>query len=79
MASPLFWPLPRKVIFDIWAGSMESSEFIRQSRSLAAAWEGLGSTCAYVEMPGVNHFTAVDPLQDPGSAMVRRIVQLATV
>ncbi len=78
MASPLFWPLPRKVTFDFWVGGNESSEFIRQSRSLAAAWAGLGSACDYVEMAGINHFSAVDPMQDAGSAMVRRVVQLAT-
>jgi arylformamidase len=78
MASPLLWPLPRKVTFDVWVGGNESSEFIRQSRSLAAAWVGLGSACEWVEMAGFNHFSAVDPMQDPASAMVGRIVQLAT-
>lgn len=77
MASPLFWPLPRKVTFDIWVGGGESTEFIRQSSSLAAAWPGLGSACDYVELARANHFTVVDPMQDPRSAMVRRIVQLA--
>ncbi len=33
-ASPLLWPLPRKVTFDAWVGANESAEFIRQSRSL---------------------------------------------
>jgi arylformamidase len=76
-ASPVLWPLPRTVTFDAWVGAQESSEFIRQSRTLAAAWEGLGSACALVEMAGANHFTAVDPLQIPASPLVRRIVQLA--
>ena len=78
VASPLFWPLPRKVTCDIWVGGSESTEFIRQSRSLVVAWTGLGSACEYVEVPGVSHFSVVDPMQDPQSAMVRRIVQLAT-
>jgi arylformamidase len=78
MASPLFWPLPLARPADIWVGGKESSEFIRQSRSLAVAWQGVGRSCTYVEMAGVNHFTAVDPVADSGSAMVRRIVQLAS-
>jgi len=76
-ASPLLWPLPRPRRFDIWVGALESSEFIRQSRSLAAAWTGLGSTCAYVEMAGLNHFTAVDPLPGSETPLTRRILQLA--
>jgi len=31
----------------------------------------------YQEIAGANHFTAVDPLRDPNSAMTKRVVQLA--
>jgi arylformamidase len=31
----------------------------------------------YQEIAGANHFTVVDPLSDPASAMTRRVVQLA--
>lgn len=78
VASPLLWPLPRAAPFDIWVGARESAEFIRQSRSLAAAWQGVGRSCTYVEMAEANHFTVVDPMADGGSAMVQRIVQLAS-
>ena len=42
MASPITWPVPRQMTFPTWVGGDESSEFIRQSRSLSAAWTGLG-------------------------------------
>ena len=31
----------------------------------------------YEEIAGANHFTALDPLSDPDSAMVARLVELA--
>ncbi len=31
----------------------------------------------YEELPGANHFTVVDPLADPASAMTRRVSDLA--
>ena len=77
-ASPLFWPVPRILPFDIWVGAAESSEFLRQSASLAAAWTGLGLSCALVELSKANHFTAADPLADPRSTMVARLAQLAS-
>ena len=79
IASPLFWPVPRKMAFDCWVGAEESSEFIRQSRSLSAAWTGLGLEAPCVEVAGANHFTAPASLADPGSAMTARLVALASL
>ncbi len=75
-ASPLFWPPPAGRTLDVTVGAQESSEFRRQSQALAKAWQGPVQTC-YEEIAGANHFTVVDPLTDPQSAMVARIVELA--
>jgi arylformamidase len=56
-------------------GGLESSEFKRQSRLIADAWESSAQT-RYDEIAGMNHFTVIDPLADPQSAMVARIAEL---
>lgn len=76
-ASPLLWPMPHSLPFDLWVGADESSEFLRQSLSLSAAWTGLGMAAPCVEVAGANHFSVVNHLADPASAMTRRLVQLA--
>ena len=76
-ASPLLWPMPNHLALDSWVGAEESFEFLRQARSLAAAWTGLGLACRYQEEPGKNHFTVPIALADPKSQMTRRLVELA--
>jgi arylformamidase len=75
--SPLFWPPPRGRVFDAVVGALESSEFLRQSRVLADAWEKGGAQTRYQEVAGTNHFTVLDALRDPHSDMVRRLAELA--
>jgi arylformamidase len=67
--SPIRLPPPR--LFDAVVGERESSEFRRQSRALSEVWGA-----RYEEIAGANHFTVLDPLSDPGSAMVARIVEI---
>jgi arylformamidase len=74
--SPLFWSVPPGRTFDAVAGGAESDEFRRQSRAVVDAWSGKAQT-RYGEIAGANHFTVIDPLKDPGSAMVKRLVELA--
>jgi arylformamidase len=76
-ASPLFWPAPAGRTFDAVVGGSESSEFLRQSRVIADTWKKGGADTRYEEIAGANHFTTVDPLTDPNSAMVNRLVELA--
>jgi len=76
-ASPLFWPVPKGRVFDAVVGGLESSEFLRQSRLVAEAWSKAGARARYEAIPGTNHFTVVDALSDPQSAMVARLVELA--
>jgi arylformamidase len=76
--SPLFWEIPPGArAFDVWAGGKESGEFLRQSRAIAEAWGKKGVATRYFEVAGADHFTIVDPLSDPKSAMTERLVELA--
>jgi arylformamidase len=76
--SPLFWEIPAGArVLDAWAGGKESSEFLRQSRAIVEAWGKKGVATHYVEVAGADHFTIVDPLSDPQSAMTERLVELA--
>ncbi len=75
--SPLFWPVPPGRVFDAYAGGLESSEFLRQSRIVADAWRSRGAVTRSGEIPGANHFTAIDPFADPKSEMTARVVELA--
>jgi arylformamidase len=75
--SPLYWRVPAGRSLDAVVGALESSEFLRQSRIIAQAWrQGMADT-RYEEIPGTNHFTVLDALTDPNSAMTKRVAQLA--
>jgi arylformamidase len=75
--SPLFWPPPKGRALDAVVGAQESSEFLRQSRVIAEAWAKTGVQTRYEAVAGANHFTVLDALSDPQSAMVRRLAELA--
>jgi arylformamidase len=76
--SPLFWDLPPSArALDAWVGGDESGEFLRTSRLIAEAWGGKGIAARYVPVAGANHFTVIDPLADPQSALTGRLVELA--
>jgi len=74
--SPLYWDVPAGRVFDAVVGAEESNEFLRQSRTIAEAWRQGMATTRYEAVPG-NHFTVLDPLTDPASAMTARVVELA--
>jgi arylformamidase len=74
--SPLYWTVPRARVFDAVVGEEESSEFLRQSQIIAEAWRQGATIARYAALPG-NHFTVIDPLADPNSAMTGRVVELA--
>lgn len=75
--SPLFWPAPAGRTFDAVVGALESSEFLRQSRIIAETWGKAGVVTRYEAVPQTNHFTVLDTLTDPDSAMVERLTALA--
>ena len=75
--SPLHWKVPAKRKLDAVVGALESSEFLRQSRAIADGWGAGGAATRYEEIAGTNHFTVVDPLSDPNSAMTARVAEMA--
>jgi arylformamidase len=75
--SPLWWPVARGRVFDAVVGGLESAEFLRQSRVVTDDWRARGVETRYEEVAGANHFTVVDPLTDPNSAMTARCAALA--
>jgi len=75
--SPLWWPVPRGRVFDAVVGGAESAEFLRQSKALADDWRQRGIETRYEAVPGANHFTVIEPLADPRSAMTARCAALA--
>jgi arylformamidase len=77
-ASPMFWPPPAKDRTLVAAvGGGESAEFLRQSRDIVERWGGAGVATEYLAVPGANHFTVVDELTKPDSALFKRIAVLA--
>ena len=75
--SPLYWRVPAGRSLDAVVGALESSEFLRQSKEVAEAWRRGMALTRYEEIAGANHFTAIDPLNDPNSAMSARVAALA--
>ncbi len=75
--SPLYWKVPAGRTLDAVVGALESSEFLRQSKIIAEGWGARGVAARYEEVAGTNHFSVVDALSDPESAMTRRVVDLA--
>jgi arylformamidase len=76
--SPLVWPAPEGKVLDAIVGGDESSEYLRQSAAIVAAWGKEGVETRYEEIEGANHFTVIAGLADPSSAMCDRLKQLAS-
>ena len=75
--SPLNWPVPAARALDAWCGALESNEFRRQNRLIGDAWSKRGVDVNTREIAGANHFNILDPLADPESEMVSRLVQMS--
>lgn len=56
-------------------GGAESAEFRRQSRELATSWGRRLQHCAYEEIAGANHFTALDALFSETSPLLDRLLR----
>jgi arylformamidase len=77
-ASPLLWPPPpagRTLVAAV--GGEETPEFHRQSRAMTERWASAGVATEYMSISGANHFTVVDELTRPDSALFTRMVALA--
>jgi arylformamidase len=75
--SPLYWRVPAGRALDAVVGGLESSEFLRQSKTIAEAWRHGMAQTRYQEVAGTNHFTIIDALTKADSAMTGRVVELA--
>ena len=62
--------------FDLkcWVGADERPEFVRQNALLANVWTGFGMNITCVEEPALNHFTVVNSLVEPDSALTEALV-----
>jgi arylformamidase len=77
-ASPVLWPPPAADrVFVAAVGADESGEFHRQSRTMAEVWSRAGVAAEYLSIPGADHFTLVEELAKPDSAVFARVVSLA--
>jgi len=74
--SPLYWHLSGPRILDAWVGGAESAEYLRQSHAIVDAWKRRGAETTFYELAGANHFTALDPLNDPVSEISQRLAAL---
>ena len=75
--SPLHWSTPAGRSLDAVVGALESREFLRQSKTVTEAWQRNMALTRYEEIAGTNHFTVIDPLVHPDSAMTARVAALA--
>ncbi len=76
--SPLLWPAPEGKTLDAIVGADESSEYLRQSAAIVAAWGEDGVATRYEEIESANHFTVIASLEDSNSAMCERLRQLVS-
>jgi arylformamidase len=76
--SPLFWNAPVRGSLDAVVGENESSEYLRQSKSIVDIWGAAGVATRFGTVANANHFTAIAPLADPDSKMVARLRELAS-
>lgn len=74
-ASPAHLPAPRAGTLYAAVGGEESEEFLRQNQLIQQAW---GKTRVPVceALPGLNHFTVLDALVQPGHRMHELALQL---
>jgi arylformamidase len=75
--SPLYWDVPRGRSLDAVVGALESSEFLRQSQTIAEAWRQGPAQTRYEAVAGTNHYTVIGALADPASTMTKRVVELS--
>jgi arylformamidase len=74
-ASPALLPAPGRGVLYTVAGGDESEEFLRQNRLIRDAWgEIIVPVCE--ALPGLNHFSVLDALVQPGHRLHRLALEL---
>ena len=74
--SPANYRPPETIPVLAAVGELESEEFHRQSRDLAAAWDNC--PVRLMNLPGRHHLAAVEALADPGHDLFHATVKLVT-
>jgi len=69
----LLMPVPAAKV-TCWVGARERPEFLRQNALLANIWTGLGARTAERQAKDRHHFDVIEDLTDPGSALVRALL-----
>ena len=69
--SPVAQRYPVAAPLMLVSGDIESEEYERQARDMAAVWEAHGYPLGRLELRGYNHFTMADQLREPGSELTR--------
>ena len=73
-ASPTLFAPPRGAQLASVVGALESEEFLRQNRLIRERWgEQVVPVCE--ELPGRDHFTALDALIEPHGALHQRTLE----
>jgi arylformamidase len=75
--SPRLWNPPEGIIFDAWVGGAESEEYLRQSAGIAAVWQAAGNETRVLHVADANHFTVLEGLAMPESALTLRLAEMA--
>lgn len=75
MASPALLPAPAQGTLATVCGGAESEEFVRQNRLIRAAW-GERAVPVCEELPGLNHFSVLEALVEPGHRLQQIALQL---
>ncbi len=57
-------------------GAEEMPEFLVQQSEFVAAWGAAGNPVRAIELPGANHFTAVDCLSDPDHPLGKAVLDM---
>ena len=68
IASPARWAAPRGRVLHTVAGGDESPEFLRHNRLIQKAW-GAKVVPVCEDLPGLNHFSVLDDLTQPGTRL----------
>ena len=74
-ASPAWFAAPTRGVIYSAAGGDESEEFLRQNRLIQQAW-GPKRVPVCEALPGLNHFSIVDALTQPGHRLQQLALQL---
>ena len=72
--SPAFLPPATRAPVMTCVGGDESSEFLRQNALLGERWKS--AFAGDIPMPGTHHFSVVDGLAEPASALFRGVRKL---